>query len=608
LKEPKYIIGIDLGTTNSVLAYTGSQVPEGEEPRISVFPALQIVEAGQAKARNLLPSFLFLASSHDVPEGSLSLPWSPENTDFAVGEFARKRGAELPFRLVSSAKSWLCHNGVDRTRPILPWDSPPEVQRVSPMDASSRFLEHFREAWNHEMAAEGPEARLEDQEIYLTVPASFDAVARELTAEAARAAGFLKLTLLEEPQAAFYAWIESQAEKWRKSIKVGQSILVCDVGGGTTDFSLIQVSEEDGELVLKRVAVGDHILLGGDNMDIALAYMVRGKLAAQGTRLDNWQFRGLWQSCRTAKERLLNDPSLDKEPVVILGRGSSLIARTIRTELTRKEIETAILEGFFPKAAITDFPKEQTRVGMREMGLPYEADPAITRHLARFLSRQVLGSGGEGSVAFPTTVLFNGGVMKSPLLRERLLDVLRNWEGQGNVAELSSVDLDLGVAKGAAYYGLAKRGRGVRVRGGAPRSYYIGIETSMPSVPGVPTPMKALCVVPFGMEEGTEAELRGREFGLLTGEQAQFHLFASTVRKDDHAGEVVEDWSEEIEPVTVMETLLPAADTEGEDRTVPVWLKSIMTEVGTLELWCVSRDEERKWKLEFNLREQEKQQ
>ncbi|RJR30182.1 MAG: Hsp70 family protein [Desulfobacteraceae bacterium] len=608
MKEPKYIIGIDLGTTNSVLAYTGSQVPEGEEPRISVFPALQIVEAGQAKARNLLPSFLFLASSHDVPEGSLSLPWSPENTDFAVGEFARKRGAELPFRLVSSAKSWLCHNGVDRTRPILPWDSPPEVQRVSPMDASSRFLEHFREAWNHEMAAEGPEARLEDQEIYLTVPASFDAVARELTAEAARAAGFLKLTLLEEPQAAFYAWIESQAEKWRKSIKVGQSILVCDVGGGTTDFSLIQVSEEDGELVLKRVAVGDHILLGGDNMDIALAYMVRGKLAAQGTRLDNWQFRGLWQSCRTAKERLLNDPSLDKEPVVILGRGSSLIARTIRTELTRKEIETAILEGFFPKAAITDFPKEQTRVGMREMGLPYEADPAITRHLARFLSRQVLGSGGEGSVAFPTTVLFNGGVMKSPLLRERLLDVLRNWEGQGNVAELSSVDLDLGVAKGAAYYGLAKRGRGVRVRGGAPRSYYIGIETSMPSVPGVPTPMKALCVVPFGMEEGTEAELRGREFGLLTGEQAQFHLFASTVRKDDHAGEVVEDWSEEIEPVTVMETLLPAADTEGEDRTVPVWLKSIMTEVGTLELWCVSRDEERKWKLEFNLREQEKQQ
>jgi hypothetical protein len=294
--------------------------------------------------------------------------------------------------------------------------------------------------------------------------------------------------------------------------------------------------------------------------------------------------------------------------VVILGRGSSLIARTIRTELTRKEIETAILEGFFPNIEITDHPREQSRVGMREMGLPYEADPAITRHLARFLSRQVLENGGESAVAFPTTVLFNGGVMKSPLLRERLLQVLRKWQGQGNVVELPSVDLDLGVARGAAYYGLARRGRGIRVRGGAARSYYIGIETAMPSVPGVPTPMKALCVVPFGMEEGTDAEIREREFGLVTGEQAQFHLFASTVRKEDRAGEVVEDWSDEIEPVTVMETLLPATGMEGEEKVVPVWLKSIMTEVGTLELWCVSRDEDRRWRLEFNLREQEKQQ
>lgn len=608
LKEPKYIIGIDLGTTNSVLAYTGTEAAEGEEPRISVFPALQIVEPGEAKPQDLLPSFLFLPSSHDVPEGSLSLPWSRGNADLAVGEFARKRGAELPFRLVSSAKSWLCHTGVDRSRPILPWDSPPEVKRISPLQASSLFLEHFRNAWNHEMAADDSEARLENQEIYLTVPASFDAVARELTAEAARSAGFLNLTLLEEPQAAFYAWIESQAEKWRKAIKVGQSILVCDIGGGTTDFSLIQVSEEDGELVLKRVAVGDHILLGGDNMDIALAYTLRGKLAAKGTKLDNWQFRGLWQSCRLAKERLLNNPGLEEEPVVILGRGSSLIARTIRTELTRKEIETAILEGFFPKTEITEYPREQTRVGMREMGLPYEADPAITRHLARFLNRQVLENGRETAVAFPTTVLFNGGVMKSALLRERLLQVLRNWQDQGNVVELPSVDLDLGVARGAAYYGLARRGRGVRVRGGAARSYYIGVETAMPSVPGVPTPMKALCVVPFGMEEGTEAELRGREFGLVTGEHAQFHLFGSTVRKEDRAGEVIEDWSDEIEPVTVMETLLPATEVEGEEKVVPVWLKSIMTEVGTLELWCVSRDEERKWKLEFNLREQEKKQ
>jgi hypothetical protein len=454
------------------------------------------------------------------------------------------------------------------------------------------------------MAGDDPEARLENQDIYLAVPASFDAVARELTAEAARSAGLSNLTLLEEPQAAFYAWIESQKDKWRKGVEVGQSILVCDVGGGTTDFSLIQVSQDNGELVLKRVAVGDHILLGGDNMDIALAYVLRAKLAAQKIKLDNWQFRALWQSCRRAKERLLSQLDVEREPVVILGGGSSLIAKTIKTELTRQEIENTILEGFFPITDMTDHPRELGRVGMREMGLPYEADPAITRHLARFLGRQVLEGRKDTAVAFPTTILFNGGVMKAPLLRERLLTVLRKWQGEGNVVELPSADLDLGVARGAAYYGLARRGRGIRVRGGAARSYYIGIETAMPAVPGVPTPMKALCVVPFGMEEGTEAEIREKEFGLVTGEEAQFHLLASTARKEDRTGEVVEDWSGEIEPVTVMDTLLSATEAEQEGKVVPVWMKSVMTEIGTLEIWCVSRDDDRRWKLEFNLREQ----
>ncbi len=607
MKGPKYIVGIDLGTTHSVLAYTEANAAETKEPRITVFSVPQVIDPGEVKGQPLLPSFLFLPSSHDVPEGSLALPWDPDRTHFTVGEFARKRGAEVPDRLVSSAKSWLCHSGVDRSQSILPWGSPPEVSRLSPVQASARFLEHLRDAWNYEMAADDAGARLEDQEIYLTVPASFDAVARELTADAARSAGFQNLTLLEEPQSAFYAWIESQRDEWRKSVRVGQSILVCDVGGGTTDFSLIQASEEDGELTLQRVAVGDHILLGGDNMDIALAYALRAKLAARKVKLDNWQFRALWQSCRQAKERLLGNPNLESEPVVILGRGSSLIAKTIRTELTRQEIESTVLEGFFPPAEITDHPREQTRVGVREMGLPYEADPAVTRHLARFLDRQVLENGRDKAVAFPTKILFNGGVMKAPLLRERLLTVLRKWEGEGNVTELPSADLDLGVARGAAYYGLARRGRGIRVRGGAARSYYIGIETAMPAVPGVPTPMKALCVVPFGMEEGTEAEVREKEFGLVTGEQAQFHLLASTIRKEDHAGEVVEDWSAEIEPVTVMETLLPATETEQEGALVPVWMKSVITEIGTLEIWCVSRDENRRWKLEFNLREQEKQ-
>jgi hypothetical protein len=414
------------------------------------------------------------------------------------------------------------------------------------------------------------------------------------------------MTLLEEPQAAFYAWIHREKEKWRKEVRVGESILVCDVGGGTTDFSLIQVTEEKGELTLRRVAVGDHLLLGGDNMDLALAYAVQAKLAQKGVKLDTWQFRGLWYSSRMAKERLLADPALKSEPVVILGRGTSLIGGTIRTELTRTEVQNVILDGFFPSCQSTDYPQEKPRVGMREMGLPYESDPAVTRHLARFLGRQARRSpaAGEGEVLFPTAVLFNGGVMKADLIRQRILAVLNGWSETQGLRELESDDLDLAVARGGAYYGLARRGRGVRIRGGAARPYYIGIESALPAVPGFVTPMKALCVVPYGMEEGTEAEIRQKEFGLVVGEPAVFHLLASTVRKKDQMGEIVEDWQGEIEEVTTMEMVLPpGAGREEKGEVVPVWLQSKMTEIGTLELWCVSRDDKQRWKLEFNLRE-----
>ncbi len=611
LQGSKYIIGIDLGTTHSVLAYTRADIVEDERPEIKIFSVPQVVSAGEIKAQSLLPSFLFLPGPHDVPEGSLALPWKPQQKDLAVGEFSRKRGAELPQRLVSSAKSWLCHSGVNRTEPILPWDNTGDVPRVSPVQASAWFLAHLRDAWNHEMAAEDREARLEDQDIYLTVPASFDAVAKELTVQAARLAGLEHFTLLEEPQAAFYAWIESQKDFWRKAVKVGESVLVCDVGGGTTDLSLIHVIEENGELALRRVAVGDHILLGGDNMDLTLAYAIQGDLARKKVSLDAWQFKGLWHSCRLAKERLLSRSDLEAEPVVILGRGTSLIGGTIRADLTREQAEAVLLDGFFPVCKATAFPQEKTRIGMREMGLPYEADPAVTRHLARFLSRQIEpGETGE-AIAFPSAVLFNGGVMKSTLLRERVLSVLRSWKGDQTIRELPSIDLDLAVARGATYYGLAQRGHGIRIRAGTARSYYIGVESAMPAVPGVPTPIKALSVVPFGMEEGTGAEVREKEFGLVLGESATFQLLASTVRKKDLVGDVVEDWEGEIETVSSMETLLPSPDTEPAveampgGKIIPVWLQSKVTEVGTLELWCVSTDEQQRWKLEFDLRERE---
>jgi len=609
LGNPKYIIGIDLGTTNCVLAYTEAEPSPTGEADIRIFEIPQVVSPGEVEERALLPSCLFLPGPHDVPEGGLLLPWSREEPDCGVGEFARKRGTEIPHRLVSSAKSWLCHDGVDRTQPILPWDSPEEARRISPVEASARLLEHLRDAWNHEMAAGDPEARLEGQDLYLTVPASFDAVARELTVQAARSAGLDHFTLLEEPQAAFYAWLESQKGQWREAVNKGDSILVCDVGGGTTDFSLIVVTEQEGNLALKRVAVGDHLLLGGDNMDLTLAHVIRAKLPEKARKLDAWQFRGLWHSCQAAKERLLGDGALESEPVVILGRGSSLIGGTLRTELARKEAESVLLDGFLPLCESSELPREGARIGMREMGLPYESDPAITRHLARFLMRQVRRSEAEEPGSFPTAVLFNGGVMKSPLIRGRVLAALRNWEGETRdgqaMRELPAADLDLAVARGAAYYGLARRGQGIRIRAGTARSYYIGIESAMPSVPGVPTPLKALCVVPFGMEEGTEAAIREKEFGLVLGEPAEFRLLASTTRRKDHAGEMVEDWDEEIDEVTTMETLLPVAEADQGGRIIPVWLQSRVTEVGTLELWCVSREDQQRWKLAFNLRERE---
>jgi molecular chaperone DnaK (HSP70) len=603
LNHPRYLVGIDLGTTHCVVAYVRADLPEGEPVESAILAIPQVISPGEVKAQPLLPSFLLLPGLHDVPEGGLALPWAAD-IDWAVGEYARARGAELPNRLVASAKSWLSHTGVDRTQPILPRDAPAEARRVSPVEASARYLEHIRNAWNHQMAAADPEARLEAQEIYLTVPASFDAVARELTVQAAQQAGLHKLTLLEEPQAAFYAWLQAQGDDWRNDISVGQSILVCDIGGGTTDLSLIGVSEADGNLELRRVAVGNHILLGGDNMDLTLAYAVRAKLAQRNVRLDNWQFRGLVQSCRRAKERLLSNQDLEVEPLVILGRGSSLIGGTIRTELTRQEVEAILVQGFFPLVGPDEYPQQKAQVGLREMGLPYEADPAISRHLAYFLSRHVVGDGSAEDVAYPSAVLFNGGVMKAAPLRRQVLELLRQWQGEDTVRELQATDLDQAVALGAAYYGLARRGRGIRIRAGTSRTYYIGVESSMPAVPGIPTPVNALCVVPFGMEEGTEAEIRGREFGLVVGEPAVFQLLASTVRKSDQPGEVVEDWGSELEEVTQMETRLPASEEEGGGTILPVWLQSRVTEIGTLELWCVARDTDRRWKLEFNIREQ----
>ena len=607
--DTRYIVGIDLGTTNSVLASLDSTLPE-DEVHIEVHPIPQLTNPGEVADADSLPSFLYLPSELDFPAGSLSLPWD-DAPEYVVGELARTRGAENPSRLVASAKSWLSHAAANRTEPILPWGSPDEVPKLSPVAATAQYLRHLRQAWDDHIAKDNPELALHQQDLLITIPASFDEEARELTLRAAQQAGLPQVTLLEEPQAAFYAWLEDQGDSWRAQVQVGDLILVCDIGGGTTDFSLIAVSEADGDLTLERVAVGDHILLGGDNMDLALARLLQQRLEDDGHRVDTWQLYSLWHQCRLAKEKLFASPKSKKQTITLLGQGTRLVGGTIQTELLREDLDQIVLNGFFPEVASDDMPARQRRIGLQEIGLPYAADAAITKHLARFLSQQVTTNAESDTIrrnpsglACPTHVLFNGGVMKADLLRNRLVDVLNNWlssEGFEALSVLESTSFDQAVARGAAYYGQARQGKAVRIRSGAPRTYYIGIESAMPAIPGMTAPLKALCVVPFGMEEGTEAQIPDREFGLVVGETAEFRFLSSTVRKQEPIGTLIDAWGDEIEELNPLEVTL---DLEGQEDTVlPVRLESHVTEVGTLELWCVSRDGAHRWKLEFNIRE-----
>ncbi|MBX9580118.1 MAG: Hsp70 family protein [Gemmataceae bacterium] len=608
----RFVVGIDLGTTNSALAYVDTGAAAAA---VTPFPVAQVVAPGAVEDRPLLPSFLYLPGPGEQPAGALKLPWDP-GRDYAAGEFARAFGSQVPTRLVASAKSWLSHPGADRKAPILPFRAPETGRKVSPLDACTRYLKHLAEAWNAAMARDVPANRLEAQDLVLTVPASFDAAARELTVEAARAAGFEHLTLLEEPQAAFYAWLDRAGDNWRQQVGVGDLVLVADVGGGTTDLTLIEVGEENGNLALTRLAVGDHLLLGGDNMDLTLAYHVAAALAKNGTKLDAGQMVQLTYACRAAKEQLFADPTLTSAPVTVLGKGRGLVSGTIKHDLPRAEAEKVLVDGFFPDCPRDAEPAKARAAGLQELGLPYVSDPAVTRHLAQFLSRQAESLASRESAAkpkkktapgLPSAVLFNGGVFKADPLRNRLLGVIGSW-AKGVKAdparELAGADLDLAVARGAAYYGLVRRGKGVRIRGGTARAYYIGVETAAPAVPGMAPPLKALCVAPFGMEEGTEADIPGQEFGLVVGEEAEFRFLGSTVRRDDAAGTVVDDWEGQVDELAPVRTTLEAkGGGAGARQVVPVHLHSKVTPVGQLELWLFSRDGKQRWKLEFNVRE-----
>lgn len=604
----RYSVGIDLGTTHCVLSYAELNDEEDEITQ-QVMSIPQLTSPGVVEDKKQLPSFLYLAHEAEIAEGSTTLPWTAK-PDHLVGDIARNLGSKTPIRLVSSAKSWLCHAGVDCKEPILPSEAPDEVDRVSPFEASKTYLEHMKAAWENQF----PNAPLDQQDLIITVPASFDPAARELTAEAARSIGLDHALLLEEPQSALYSWINNSAGDWRNHVSVGDVILVIDVGGGTTDLSLIAVTEQEGNLELTRVAVGDHILLGGDNMDLALAYTIKAKMEQEsGNRLEAWQIQALTHACRDAKEKIFNDPEVDNVALVVPSRGSSLIGGSLRTELTRDEVNRVLVEGFLPEVGSAERPVARPRSGLRTKGLPYAQDAGITRHLAGFLAKQQSATEDlehvnlpdHATFLHPTAILLNGGVLKSEVLADRLLKVLNSWLDAEQAPEarlLEGADLDLAVAKGAAYYGVVRKGKGVRIKGGTAASYYVGVESAMPAIPGMPPEVEALCIAPFGMEEGTSETLPDDEFGLVVGEPVRFRFFASNTRREDTVGLRLDYWTdEELQELDEIEITLPE---EGRNagEVIPVHLSAAVTEVGTLELHAVSQQDDHRWKIEFDVR------
>lgn len=577
-------IGIDLGTTNSALAWADTRGP------VRIFDVPQLVAPGEMGQLAMLPSFLYFPTEGEIAAGMVRLPWTV-SPDAIAGVFARDHGALVPARQVSSTKSWLSNALVDRTAPLLPWGVETDF-RMSPVEASTRLLVHFREAWNHAHAAEGDAQRLERLPVVVTVPASFDEEARELTVQAARAAGLERLRVLEEPLAALYAWIAAHRASLRDLISENALILVCDVGGGTTDFSLVRAGEEAGEVTFERIAIGEHLLLGGDNLDLALAVRVERKFGA-GVKLTLGQRQTLRRKCSAAKELLLADPDRIAVQITILGAGRGVVGGGMTAELTRDEVIEALTSGFLPLTARDDLPARDRRAGLRELGLPYETEPAITKHLAGFLDRACRQAGGD---VRPTAVLFNGGFFTPAIARERLLDALASWFGE-RPAVLESPHPESAVAVGAAFYGrlvqhpdAAKR---LLIRAGSARTYYVGVAAQESA-------RTAVCVMPRGTQEGTRFEL-DRELTVITNQPAAFTLYSSTERSDALGAVVTFAEGEDVQKHAPLTTALRYGK-RSRREPLAVRLTAAFTETGTLELWCESKTTEHRWRLAFNLR------
>jgi len=624
--DKPYIIGIDLGTTNSAVSYVDLRAGQMPGKQIKLFKIPQLTGYGEVSGLPVLPSFLYIPGKYDISEEATDLPWQREvrhrSDENFVGAFARDHGSKIPSRLVSSAKSWLCHNNADRRGSILPYGvqtggKQDELYKISPVQATAAYLKHIRQAWNYSKG-DDEELYLENQIVNITVPASFDEVARDMTLESASLAGFNDVTLLEEPLAAFYAWLMRHETDWSRYVEPNELILVCDVGGGTTDFTLITLREADGSPRFERIAVGDHLILGGDNIDLALASRLEKRLGKQKISLTGDRWKTLCHQCRQAKEDLL-DGRVQSRAITVIGEGSQLIANTVTATLTCQDVEETVVEGFFPLADRQSAHRPTGRTGITEFGLPYEQEPAITRHLGEFLERH------QDDVArvlktdhyAPDLILFNGGSLKAELIQTRIRCGLRHWFDKSDdqwPRVLENPNLDLAVAMGAAYYGLVKIGQGVRVGSGSARAFYLGVAThdqgADPSLakngasrtPSGQNEKMAVCLVERGLEEGSRIRLEDKAFDVLTNQPVSFDLYSSSFRSGDQCGELVVI-DDSLTPLPTLQTVVQFGKKGGKTR-IPVQIEASYTEIGTLALWCRSKVSNHRWQLGFNLRDQ----
>ncbi|MDA0658440.1 MAG: Hsp70 family protein [Planctomycetota bacterium] len=591
---PRYVVGIDLGTTNSALNFVDThEIPW----RVRIFRIPQVIAPGEVERRETLPSFHFEPAVGEMAPQVLALPWRATAT-YVVGVLARDHSQASHGRVIVSAKSWLCHAGVDRTANILPWNALEGTHPISPVEASGRYLQHLHDAWNHAF----PEFPLAEQDVVVTLPASFDEIARELTIQAAAAAGLPKITLIEEPQAAFYAWVEQHRSNWNDHVALGQNILVIDVGGGTTDLTLIRVRRrnlpnDQGEIQFHRVAVGNHLILGGDNLDLALAHHVEQSIQGQ---LDSRNWENLLRQCRRAKEILLGDLPPEELTIHLAGTGSRIISEGHQIRITRDQVVTLLVDGFFPYAKLTDDP-QAAQSGFQEFSLPYAKDAAVTRYLAQFLrdhaTDELAHTVDDVRAVRPDIVLFNGGAFASPEIRARVVDVLCRWFSEANrpwsPQVLPNARLDQAVAHGAAYYGMVRRGQGERIAAGLARTYYLGINA---------TPPQVVCLVPGTAEPGDSIVLEQPNFQLLVSQPAEFPLFVSSTRLADRPGQILDLDRDHMKPLPPIRTALQTGVRRSKSETVAVQLRADLTEIGTLELWCLSAQDERRWRLQFDAR------